>query len=890
MQIFHTSSKENFLDEVADYVIDHFKNDTMHLKIIMPNGLTCSSLQRLLVEKMGTCILPKIMPFGGLSMETEEIFKLPSENIGAISKLEEKLTIAQIIYEYEQLNYNFVQCLNLAPSLASLLYEIEANNVDIKQLDKLSIEDKAQHWQQIYNLIQYATSKWQQKVTGLNKLTRVAYQKLILDSEYERICNNKKSKILLAGIIGSNELTNDFISKLSRLENCHIISAPASNYVQENKFKPEDALYKMQKFMHLVEGRENIYAKTNRPISLLNGLISDAQTTKNITNNIQYYEFNNIFHEAEYIATNIAQITDANPDAKIAIITHTQNTKEQFCVFLDKYNLNYQDQFGNNILSHSAISLMINIANYYCSEFKLQDFCALLSHPLIISEEITSVQNILRKKNRFAKNIDDVRDSVLKHCSNEVINKFEQIYNALSLKLQTNKFNTILKILIKSVQFIKPNIWQIFPDIEAAIKEIDLLNSNIKMSHKIEFIDIFKQMLQGGRVFDEKQVNNILICRSNAASLVSFDYVFITDLNEGSFPANSNSSPWLTLHMQKELGLETSQAEIGSNLYDFYLNLHNDKVILTRSVKSAGSHKLASPFILRLLHLMQDNLPVKTALIKPTKTKLINYSEFAHGKSLPDILYATDIETLLRSPYNLYSKKILKIRKIEDIDDRPNLADFGNFFHETVEIYTKKYASAHGSKITFIKNIAKEILTKSKLPEIFKESWITKFSAIATDFIEFDEQRRKNALNIYSEIEGSTSLNIHNKQITIKAIADRIEIDKNNIAHIMDYKTGAIPTKQDVLSGLSPQLIIEAIILNAGGFDIKKADGFKLTYIKINSSKPYIKITEIELSNADLEHHKQGLLSLLEHYCETKKFNIAQNNMKYDDYKHLARR
>jgi RecB family exonuclease len=28
----------------------------------------------------------------------------------------------------------------------------------------------------------------------------------------------------------------------------------------------------------------------------------------------------------------------------------------------------------------------------------------------------------------------------------------------------------------------------------------------------------------------------------------------------------------------------------------------------------------------------------------------------------------------------------------------------------------------------------------------------------------------------------------------------------------MDYKTGSIPTKKDVFSGLSPQLIIESII------------------------------------------------------------------------------
>ncbi len=121
--------------------------------------------------------------------------------------------------------------------------------------------------------------------------------------------------------------------------------------------------------------------------------------------------------------------------------------------------------------------------------------------------------------------------------------------------------------------------------------------------------------------------------------------------------------------------------------------------------------------------------------------------------------------------------------------------------------------------------------------------------------------------------------------------AEKSEINKENKATIIDYKTGSIPTKKDVFSGLSPQLIIESIILLDGGFGkLGSIEAESLVYVKINSKSPYISLTEIAINKEDIQKHKQGLINLLTHYITTGQYFIEPNLMNYDDYWHLARR
>jgi ATP-dependent helicase/nuclease subunit B len=270
--------------------------------------------------------------------------------------------------------------------------------------------------------------------------------------------------------------------------------------------------------------------------------------------------------------------------------------------------------------------------------------------------------------------------------------------------------------------------------------------------------------------------------------------------------------------------------------------------------------------------------------------------------SFPSRISASDIEMLIRNPYGFYAKKILKLKKLDDIAQKPKLSEFGNFMHKIFDEYTKSYnklittshhysscSSWHSKQLTHLLEMSADMLRLLNLPSITKKIWQIKLTAIAEEFIDFDEKRRSNIKQVYSEIFGEMIIDAAGHKIKIVAIADRIEISHASSAMILDYKTGILPTEKDVHYGLSPQLIIESLIAIYGGFGIKINDVTNIIYIKVASSKPYIQTKEIEITNKELKSHETFLQTMLERFIVTASFPSIGNKLQYDDYKHLAR-
>jgi ATP-dependent helicase/nuclease subunit B len=260
---------------------------------------------------------------------------------------------------------------------------------------------------------------------------------------------------------------------------------------------------------------------------------------------------------------------------------------------------------------------------------------------------------------------------------------------------------------------------------------------------------------------------------------------------------------------------------------------------------------------------------------------------------LPNKISATNIETLIRNPYGFKAKNLLHLRKLDNVFDDKLLSKFGNFIHQIIEEYTIKYDADLEDKHKFILEIGHQIIDKHFSGDNQVNLFWPKFEAIARDFIDFDEERRIDIIATHPEIYGDIKIHLKNQEITITAIADRIDVMKNGSIHILDYKTGSLPTKSDVESGISVQMIIEALIVSEGGF--KGIAGFpeELIYVKIASTAPYISTQKIPIDRESLARHKEGLIKILSFYDEGGVYETNHSTKyspTYDDYKHLARK
>ena len=90
------------------------------------------------------------------------------------------------------------------------------------------------------------------------------------------------------------------------------------------------------------------------------------------------------------------------------------------------------------------------------------------------------------------------------------------------------------------------------------------------------------------------------------------------------------------------------------------------------------------------------------------------------------------------------------------------------------------------------------------------------------------EMGNLNLINQYNELEGS----MHIDGIKVTARADRINQICANAIEIIDFKTGYTPSHTEILEGKYPQLPLEALIAELGGFNLN-ANDIKIKYIAI---------------------------------------------------------
>ena len=131
------------------------------------------------------------------------------------------------------------------------------------------------------------------------------------------------------------------------------------------------------------------------------------------------------------------------------------------------------------------------------------------------------------------------------------------------------------------------------------------------------------------------------------------------------------------------------------------------------------------------------------------------------------------------------------------------------------------------------------------------------------------------------------------RNIELFCIADRIEIlQQENIAKIIDFKSGYIPNANEVAKGLYPQLPIEKYIFINNGFDINinNIDRVDLQYFDISGK---LENVEKQILNTDLVETEKGLKSLIEKFlCNEADFFITKNkvnNKRNKSYFHILR-
>ncbi len=346
------------------------------------------------------------------------------------------------------------------------------------------------------------------------------------------------------------------------------------------------------------------------------------------------------------------------------------------------------------------------------------------------------------------------------------------------------------------------------------------------------------------------------------ARLQSSDLMILCGLNEGIWPEVADPGPWLSRGMRLGVGLEPPERQHGLAAHDFEMALGNEEVLLAWSGRIGTSPAIPSRLVQRLAGFVGEKLagdmhgraerwlnlarrldemgpprPAKRPAPKPP----------AHLR--PRKLSITEVETLFRSPFDLYARHVLGLRPIDPLGQELGARERGSFIHE---IFEKFVINNHDpldkdAQLRLDELAAKAFCVLDEFPDR-RDIWLRRFRAASEGYLSFERARAARVEKRFAEKNLMWSFPVEGETITLTGRADRIDLLKAGGFEIFDFKTGSIPTPKEMRSFLAPQLLLEALIVREAGFEGgEMAPAHALTYIKIGAGPKAFELTPFAL-------------------------------------------
>ena len=367
------------------------------------------------------------------------------------------------------------------------------------------------------------------------------------------------------------------------------------------------------------------------------------------------------------------------------------------------------------------------------------------------------------------------------------------------------------------------------------------------------------QLMAGFEVRNpERRRDDIAIWGQLEARLQSRELMILAGLNEDIWPQPADPGPWLSRGMRLAAGLEPPERRQGQAAHDFEMALGSKQVLIAFSERLGTSPALPSRLLQRLeaflgadvakeLRRRGDAWLAAAGALDATEEKPRGAERplpRPPAGMRPRKLSVTEIETLFRSPYDLYAKHTLRLRKLAPLGEEPDQRERGSMIHQVFARFVERgldFASADAHQQ--LETLAADAFAGLDAIGERRDIWLRRFSLAARRFVEFERSRGPDVAARQAEIGGEWEFPALGG-FRLTARADRVDRLADGSYAIIDFKTGGVPSPGEMKSFEAPQLLLEAALAQWGGFeDLPPAPVSALTYIKIANGPEAFQIT-----------------------------------------------
>ncbi len=403
-------------------------------------------------------------------------------------------------------------------------------------------------------------------------------------------------------------------------------------------------------------------------------------------------------------------------------------------------------------------------------------------------------------------------------------------------------------------------LWEKAPG-EAALKAVTELQAEAGAAGEMtpaDYSRLFLGVLQRHDVRETESVHpGIMIWGTLESRVQGADLVILGGLNDGTWPAQPPPDPWLNRAMRKEAGLLLPERKIGLSAHDYQQAVAAKRVVLSRAKRGAEAETVPSRWLNRLVNLMVG-LPARRGpeALAAMEARGADWLRLAAAFDMapevegarrpsprppvaarPKRLSVTEIKTLVRDPYAIYARHVLKLHPLDPLRPEADPRLRGVVLHEILELYLRQGGGGREALMA----ITDAVLAERVAWPLARTIWRTRLAKAADAFLEFSASTGGEPVLL--EEKGAVTL--PGLDFTLTGKPDRIDRLNDGRLFLIDYKTGEPPSEQRQ-KHFDKQLLLTAAMAEEGGFKgLGPQEVARITYVGVKEGLKQV-ATEME--------------------------------------------
>lgn len=909
---------EDLAERLVDIILEKAGNNPLEMakiQVVLPTRRACKTVKDAFLQKSKekSLLLPQLMPIYELDNLAEDI---PT----AMPALERTLLLAKMCHKKPHVSTP-EQAIKIAVSLGELLDEFYQFETDTTQLSEL-VQNPifAEHWNETLIFLEIITQQWP-KILKEKGLIDEADRRIRLIDAYTKKIQGTNDTVIVAGLDGGLPAVRRLLETLNKQKNGLILLDGVDTGMTSGEMELLPEYHYQTSIKQILTTLKTepsavqvIGHKTERETLIREALLPESRTEEwragkikaNALQNVERIDCETSTEEALTIALILREALE-KPEQTAALVTTDRLLARRVMAEMKRWGIILDDSAGTPI-TQTPIGVFLGLlTDVALTQGKPSALLALLKHPfsadgqnpMAFRQTIKSLEKEVRlNKTEFNPNLKTDFNPFISLFQNNVLTPFKT--------LLTEHIRLAEELATSADRTAQERLWQddagkaTFDFLINLLEKADLIGE-IEPLFYPNILEILMNTVTVRPTYGMHPRLDIL--GPIEARFNHYDICVLGGLNEGTFPTVPDVGPWLNRPMRYALNLPQPESKTATVSMDFAHCFCSPKVILTRAKKAEGAETIPSRFLARIEAALTGSnltLPIKNA----DWAKRLDKSEATTPSKRPQpcppvdarpkSLSVTKIELWMRNPYAIYARYILRLFKLDPLENNQKQQIYGSAVHKILEKFIKE--NPNNCDKNRLMTLADEILTEFGMTPTDKIFYLPRFEQTAEFIIKQQHETQGMIKASLTEEKAEKTFDVAGHPFTLKGTADRIDILKDGTARILDYKTGTVPSVKEVVAGYAPQLPLESYLFSNNGFPEQAKPVAQLAYWKLASKEADCHIVNVtkdktaqELSDDNFENLKTLIYTYNQEKTPYAAAALTGRDKTYNDYDHLAR-